>query len=242
MKSLLIPTVTAFLWSCADRQSLKTATVKLVGVSAIVDITDSNLPVQAVPILKLFDCTNNEARCVFRISSISDKRQAPVYSSLLKNGTDTDKENKNSDPQFRDTKIVQFYASVKNTITSFYNSVDTTTSLGNSECIRSICREITFLSENRFEKAYAVIFSDLLEKSDLDFYREIPSQKSFEEFIVKKDLLPSLLATVTVIFVYRPPTREASLRYEKAVALFRSAIEVRGGKVIVEAQSNIFHL
>lgn len=214
-------------------------------VSVITDITDQQLlqPV-ANPLLQLYGCSANPGiACMFRIRTISDKMLTPISSYRLPDGSTTEKQNKDDDPQFRQKNILAFYNQINQIVNEFNKPIDSSQSLNNSECLQTIGNELTQLAADSSNLKYLVIFSDLNEKSDLyNVYTTGVIPDDIENAILKNGVFPEHLENITVIFVFKPLDREQDKQYNKIVAVYKKNIEQRGGKVLVQAKNTSYEL
>ncbi len=218
----------------------------LVSVSTVADVTEYQvLMPKANPLLQLFHCeTNPNTECVFRLRSISDRLLTPVFSCRLADGAATEKQNTEDDPQFRNKNITAFYKRVRQLVNDFYEQRDANIPLQNSECIRTICDELQYLSEDTSTRKFLTVFSDLNEKSDLYDVYQSPAEAgtTIERILMRKEMMPERLNGITVFFVFSPIDRKQDMQYRQIVEAYKRVIETRGGKVLIQADNEVFDL
>lgn len=238
-KSTLITASICFLCSCMQQ----TKQGEQIAVTVLVDITD---PHQVYPdaktVLPLFGLEGNQNnKAVFKLLPITDRKLNPEASILLEEGKKTEQFNHRQDPLFRKRLIVQFYDSVKNVLRTFREEKEKAdTSLHNSEVFFMIARELTLLKEGQSKKRVLLIYSDLQENSDLvSVYHKKKhiKQRDIATYFEKTNLLPEDLKNITVVVIYKAPTREADTNFMKLSAIYEQMIQKRGGRYIVSANN-----
>ena len=134
MKKLL-PVLLLNLFYCSCKEN--NIEVKYsINVAVAGDITDplSLLPA-AEPILKLYEFDRNKnAEADFRLSTITDKHLNPAIQYHLPEGSVTEKDNDQDDPNFREKLILSFYETMKRAISNFDTASHLDSSLNHSEC------------------------------------------------------------------------------------------------------------
>lgn len=239
-KSLLLFSLITFSASCNLHEKQPVSSVNSISLVLVVDVTDKKklwpLP---NPILKMFHCDKYpDAECRFNMQVISDKKINPSFSCYLPNATATEKENRFDDVQFRNKKILAFYAAVHNVFTDFYRQFDTTKSLDYSECWVTINNALQKLSEDKSDHKFLLIYSDLLEKSDaIDTY-QIPEAMGYEAIAKKLETVgrvPDKLENITIIIVNDPPDREADKKFNTLLSAYKFLLEQKGAQVLIQA-------
>lgn len=214
-------------------------------VSVIADVTDPHVltPV-ANPLLQLYRSeAYPDAASSFRLRSISDRMITYVASAHLLSGEVTEKQNTGDDPQFRRKNIAAFQKRVRQLVADFYENTDTSQSLGNSESIRTIADELQYLSSVRSANKYLVVFSDLNEKSDLcDVYDTDNPGATIERALLQKGMFPERLDGITIFFVFSPVDRTKDIQYRHIAGAYKKVCEERGGRVFIQANSDVFEL
>jgi hypothetical protein len=231
---------------CSQKKEKQPETDLSVAVSVISDITDTHalIPV-ANPLLQLYRFDQYpETEALFRLRSISDKLLTPVATCRLADGHHTQEQNTEDDPQFRKKNINAFYKRVRQLLNDFYVQTDTTVSLTNSECIRTICDELQYLATDSSTKKILTVFSDLKEKSDLfDVYAATEDPGVLiEQKLKEKGMMPERLDGITIFFVYAPADRKQDVQYRQLVQAYKKVMEARGGRVIIQATNDVFEL
>lgn len=241
----LIPIAFILLASCNFTNEKHTTLNSSGIVSVITDISDQHLlrPV-ANPLLQLYGCNDNpDIQCTFRIRTISDKMLTPITSYRLPDGETTEKQNKDDDPQFRQKNILAFYKHVNQIVNEFNKPIDSSKSLNNSECLQTIGNELNELATDSSKLKYLVIFSDLKENGELySVYSSGVIPAEIEKVILKSRIFPKRLENITVIFVFKPKDRIQDKEYNKIVSVYKKIIELRGGKVFVQAKNTSYEL
>lgn len=213
-------------------------------VSLVVDVTDPHqLKPQASPLLQLYRSEEYlDAASSFRLRSISDRLLTSVSAVHLPSGEITEQHNEGDDPQFRRKNIAAFQKRVRQILADFYRDIDTNRSLDNSECIRTIAEELHHLVQDQSVRKHLVVFSDLNEKSDLcDVYKdEANAAEAIETALTQKGILPERIDGITIFFVFSPANREKDIQYRRIAGAYKKILEQRGGKVVIQATSDVF--
>jgi hypothetical protein len=213
-------------------------------VSVVVDITDRHeLKPQANALLQLYQSEKYlDAASAFRLRAISDRMLTPISSVHLPAGEVTAQHNEGDDPQFRRKNIAAFQKRVRQLLSDFYETTDTSRSLDNSECIRTIAEELYHLVRDQHVRKYLVVFSDLNEKSDLcDVYKNTEDAGGIvERALSMNGTIPDRLDGITLFFVFSPANREKDIQYRRIAGAYKKILEQRGGKVVIQATSDVF--
>ena len=214
-------------------------------ISIVMDTTDYHklFPI-ADPILALYEFDDNiNTEAYFRLSCISDKQLTPVTEFHLESGDETEKKNKHRISNFRENHVLIFYDKIRNTITSF-SSLDTAIQSDYSECYRTIVNETKWLMEKTAGKKVLIIYSDLMENSDLyNFYEMNISTQVFEKEKVISTLdsvfaLPDHLIGLEVYLVFQPKDRLEDARYQATSKLYKEMFESRGAMVKIQSNND----
>lgn len=214
-------------------------------ISIVMDTTDYHkVYPTADPILALYGFDqdiNKEA--YFRLSCISDKQLAPVTEFHLAGGEETEKKNKQSIPNFRENHVLMFYEKIRVSIIPF-SVLDTFIESDYSECYRTIVNETKWLIGKTTGKKVLIIYSDLMENSDLfNFYElNIPTAKFDSEKIASSFdslfALPDNLNGLQVYFVYQPTDRIEDARYRAISGIYKQMFEYRGASVTIQSDND----
>lgn len=240
MKKLLFYlTVSSLLQAC----DIKTAKINkqqpATAVSVVLDITDPRAywPT-ADQLLQMYQAkVEPNAEWLFRLKTISDKRLTPIITYHLADAESMEKENSESDPQFRNKNIAAFYSTVGKSLKDFYSRTDTTQSLSNSECYRAIVDELRFLAENKSDRRILIVASDLREKSDLmdSYTASLINPKAQAEKLNRVYPVPENLVGVTVVFLFNPKDRTEDQTFSLLVEIYKSLLQSTGAEIKVQA-------
>lgn len=215
-------------------------------VTAVVDITDHRqVYPNAESILPIFNFNNAEnSEATFRICPVTDRELNPDIEFHLPNNIETEKSNSYDDPDFRKKVIVQFFSSIRKTITEFNTKVKSDTSVAHSECFKCISNELENLVQHKSNKGVLLVYSDLQENSAiLNCYTRfnqkllISNPENIVGVFEKTVLLPKDLKNITVSFVYNPVSREDDIRFMAMLKVYKKLLLSRGAKVTVSANN-----
>lgn len=236
---LMYMIVYGFFVSCTQDQAQVAKVPASEAISVLIDVTDPKLTwPEPNQVLQLFNCEQNPtAEFTFRLKAISDKRITPLITYHLADASTTDKRNDQHDPQNRNRNIAAFYNSVRTAMGVFYSNTDTSHSKQNSECYRAISDELTFLSKDTSERRSLLLFTDIMERSDvMDSYLEDLSDPSkiaahLDSF---QPRIPDLKGII-VIFVFNPRNRKEDKEFNNMVEAYKSLFQKKGATVMVQA-------
>ena len=218
-------------------------------VDVINDVTDEHiLRPKAQAILELFNLSEDkDASASFSYSEIRDISLVPVTSFSLPDRVTTESRNHKNEPFFREKLILSFYDTIKTTLSSPTNRNDTS-SLSHSECFRSVCNELTTLSQDKSARRILIVYSNLFENSTLNLYSPRTQKILFKNpgeikrLFLEMHLLPDHLDGITIIFVYQPTNRDDDKLYNSIVTIYKSLLQERGARVIVQANNTHFNI
>ena len=213
-------------------------------ISVIIDPTDKREIQPAInPILVLFNCQQytNDA-CSFRLSAITDKKLNPTYSTSLPDAATTERLNEADDAQFRNKMIIQFYAAIRRKFEEAYKQFDTTRKMAHSECWATINAELHVLSENKSTRRFLIVASDLMERSDVDAYKDINENniKLITNKFYSNSQPPQSLQGITIFFIYQPRTRKEDKQFATMINIYKRLLGERGAKIIVQATNTLY--
>ena len=231
------------LCSCSSKNKVPQKTIC---VSALVDLTDHR---QLYPnwsgILPLFNLSideNSEAQ--FRLCTITDRELNPDIEINLPGGIESEKDNSEDDPDYRKKLITQFFGSIRKAINDFNFKNEHDSSLGFSECFKTISGQLQYLTQKKQDKAVLLIFSDLKENSAIfNCYTEagrkhlITDSENVIRLFEKTKLLPDNLNNISVFFIYNPISREDDIEFMAMVKVYKKLLQARGAKVKVQADN-----
>lgn len=218
-------------------------------VTAVVDITDTRqVYPNAESILPIFNFNNAEnSEGTFKLCPVTDRELNPDIEFHLPNGIETEKSNSEDDPDFRKKVIIQFFTSIRNTITEFNTKAKNDTSVAHSECFKSISNELQNLAQHKKPKSVLLVYSDLQEnsvfyncyvKSNQRILQNYPEKIS--DIFEKTHLLPDRLNNITIYFIYNPVSREDDVHFMAMLKVYKKLLISRGAKVSVGASNPIY--
>lgn len=219
-------------------------------IALIKDVTDEHiLQPQAQSILALFNLSENKSNSAnFRYSEIRDLSLVPVTTFYLPDECTTESKNSKNEPHFREKLILTFYDTIKKVL-SKPNINNDSSFLNHSECFRSICNELNVLAQNSSSKRILIVFSNLFENSKiLNVYsRKSKNLLNKEPGKIKKifqnmHMLPDRLNGIMTVFVYQPKNREDDKQFNAMVSIYKSLLQERGAKVIIQANNTHYPL
>lgn len=221
-----------------------------VQLSVIRDRTDRHV-LQPDPgsVLSIFNLSENKNTCVgFRYHEITDKMLEPIVNLELGSEAQTEKQNVNNEPLFRQKLIVAFYDTITTTLTAVNTNSDSS-DLDYSECFRTIADELTVLSGSNAQKRILLAYSNLFENSEiLSVYKKstgkllVPAPENIKDLFEKSKLLPGNLKGIKVVFLFKPITREEDQEYMKMIGVYKLLLEPRGAEVFVRANNTFSDL
>jgi hypothetical protein len=210
-------------------------------IAVVRDVTDSKiLAVQTQPILELFNLGEHKSESAyFRYSEIRDVSLVPVTTFYLPDAGTS--ENKKNAPMFREKLILNFYNSIRNTISRANVKADSSL-LGYSECFRTISNELNILAQNKSSTRILIVFSNLFEHSKIWSIYSTSAHtllykhpEEVQEIFENSHLLPDHLSGITTVIVYQPKNREDDQLFNAIVEIYKRLIQARGGKIIIQA-------
>lgn len=214
-------------------------------VAVLYDQTDTMLlRPDTKRLLGLFDFANHTNRAAgFYAAPITDRKLNEAYRVQLPDAVYTEAHNETDDVSYRTTCISAFSANVDSVLTKLINPPHAAPSLANTECMSSIARALWKLSTSKAPERVLCIYSDLMENAALSLYSTGPSRSlkdtaAIAERLLKEAPLPDRLTGITVWLLYRPPSREADLRYSVISAAYRNLLTGRGASVSVSATND----
>lgn len=229
--------------ACNEKQEYLPVSIN---ITAMVDITDPNnvLP-DAESLLSIYDFQNYKNKeAFFRLTTTTDKLLNPAIEIHLAAAEKTEKENQFEDPDFREKEVLAFYESVRSSIASFNIQKRHDSSLGHSECFRTIASELSRMKERKTSKYLLAVYSDLSENSDLyNIYKPVDLQQVFKypDTVIKRfeetKLLPNDLSGFTVLFIYQSKNREDDKRFNAMAGLFKKLLFARKATVLISADN-----
>lgn len=239
---LFILTVTSCNKKTREDQSYLDLTV-------VSDVTDHHLLRPTNSILQLYNFSENKSYGAnFRYAEITDLMLSKEINIHLPDEEFTDKKNRNNQAMYREKIIVQFMDSVRKTLVSNNAKADTLTK-SNSECFRTIAKQLNALAKSRSMHKLLLAFSNLFEHSTIlnvytgGFKNSLAKHADeIEKIFEKTKLLPDNLTGITVVFVFQPANREEDERYNVLINVYTHMLIIRGAKVILQADNNFYQL
>lgn len=240
MKNIILsPVIIFWFYSCNVKPEPDKQQTYSTSLSVVIDVTDPRIywP-DANNLLQIYHCKETpDAECLFRLKTISDVRLTPIVTYRLADVRSMKMENTEDDPQFRNKNINAFYTTVRNALADFYTKTDTSRSLDNSECFRSIVDELRFLTESKSNDRTLVVTGDLMEHSDLlnSYTASLSDTKAIADKLNKGYPVPENLKGITIIFLFNPKNREEDKTYSQMIEVYRSILEPTGAEIKVQA-------
>ncbi|MDP1728502.1 MAG: hypothetical protein Q8M15_17085 [Bacteroidota bacterium] len=141
----------------------------------------------------------------------------------------------------RSIQIQKFKRELNNIIEKIY--ADTFSELPRSIIYRTVAIKLNQLAKSSARRKICCIYSDLLEKSNIDFYSPVYRKWILEDpgLVITeftKEMPLSNLAGIEVHFMYFPKGYDDNNFYMAIVKIYRSMIEKAGGHVFVESNIN----
>jgi hypothetical protein len=227
------------LAGCVDTQTDRGSAAE---VSILIDASDSFILRPDSSLFSLFDFRHAPGLAAgYRIGIIADRYFTPRVENRLENGSLSEAENKTDDPNFRQKRIRAFYSSFCKDLTYIQLHAREKPELQYSLCYQRIANELSTLSASKAKYKYLVIFSDLLEKSEVfDCYSRIGQvilekkpDSVISRYLHAYPLPPDLVGT-TVFIYHCPENRKDDALFTQMVQVYTKIIESRGGKVVIE--------
>ncbi len=249
MKKILFLLSLNLLWcSCKESTNeVKHSTF----ITTILDVTDQQtmLP-DAEAIIKLYEFNSNKnIEAGFKICTLTDKQLNSDKYLHLPDGSISEKDNNQDDPNYREKLIASFYNAIRKAVTGLITENKCSPPLHNSECFRIISNEIQEMINNHAEKNILIVFSDLQENSELFNCYKKSSQQLLHKTPIEVSkifeathLLPKDLRAVKIFFVFAPKNSEADKRYMDMIGVYKYLLESRGAIVKVQANNTQYTL
>jgi len=219
-------------------------------IDLINDVTDPHiLRPQSQSILELFNLSENKSMSAnFRYSEITDLSLVPVTTFYLPDEASSENRNIKNEPLFREKLILSFYDSIRKTLSNANTKRDSSF-LNNSECFQSICNELNILAQSNCTTKVLIVFSNLFENSKfLNIYARntrkllYKNPQEIKKIFQNTHLLPDHLNGITTVFVYQPKDRADDQLFNAMVEVYKSLLQERGAKVIIQANNTHYTL
>jgi len=228
---ILLLSALVFLAYPAD----KTTTTAVVDIS---DVTDDFLlkpNLQDVLVLYSFDQSKwNGAD--FRFSDITQVSFNRVQHAKI------EAENEWRSNRFlRENKIKQVQKKIADILTQAQQA---TAGQNNSSVYYPLAQELNRLAQIKADKKYMLIYSDLMENSNLSFYKKDILKKLNENPEEVRNILESniklqSLDGITIFFLFQPNNIKEDERYKIASKFFKDFFESKGAKVEITTSVSI---
>lgn len=244
VKAIILSTL---LYSCHKGE---TTTEPTKNISAVIDITDNDaIFPESKSVIKLFGFdTVRGGEAWFRISTVTDRLLNPAIEHHLPDSKETEKNNIQDDPNYRDKLIISFQAAIRKTIASFNSTNKKDTTLSNSECFATICNELQLMKKRGAKDNILLVYSNLYENSDFfnSYTKEnikiiMDSTEKVVNIFNETGLLPNSLNGYTIYFIYQPGSREGDKKYMAMVEVYKLLLEPRGAKIVVQATNDLYY-
>lgn len=204
---------------------------------SIITVVDESDPQPLYPdsreVLKLLNLTPGKyQRAIFRYTTISDVTLNPIQTVFFSPSSERDERK----------RILQFYDSVRSIIKIRLRV--NSSSLQRSTCFETIATALRTLVADSCKRGIVLIFSDLQENADL-FSVYTPTTRQailngtlrIEDVFEASKILPPSLAGTVCIFHYKPKNEDDDRLYAAIVHGYRTVIEKRHGKILIQAQT-----
>jgi hypothetical protein len=175
---------------------------------------------------------------------ITERTLNPDAEIMLDSGAATEKYNRNDNPLYRRRLVVRFQDSVTHLLQSFNQKQQSAdSSIEKSEVFSTIAGELKKITALKPQKGRLVIYSDLMENSELlSVYKmgNITSRNghvNIEARLEQTGLLPERLSNVAVVVIYNPKSREEDARFRVMAEVYQHMLEKRGAQFILSANN-----
>ena len=238
--TLLLVCIT--LQACQTKQEPE----QTIAASVIVDLTDPHtIYPDGKTIIPLFGLSYNpNNKVIFRLLPITDRTLNPDTEIILESAAATEKYNRNDNPLYRRRLVVRFNDSVNHLLQSFNQKEQgADSSITRSEVFSTITGELKKIIALKPDKGRLVIYSDLMENSDiLSVYKsgnltDKREQGRIERRLEETGLLPGKLSKITVVVIYNPKSRTEDARFMAMASVYRHMLEKRGAVFILSANN-----
>lgn len=247
MRQLVPLFITIVLFLGCDKGAKETSTT----ISVILDITDPHQlhPVTEtiIPLFQLNKNENNEA--VFRFMPLTDRELNPITEFYLPLGSISENENNSDDENYRKKQIIDFYDSIGKCVTEQNMLATVDTPLANSECFKTIVKELQWSNLHKSDSTVLLVYSDLDEHSSIFSVFNKDNRKQLDTNMGKvvrlfeeNEIIPDHISSTTIIFIYNPKSRADDALYMKMVLLYKCIFEPRGVTIIVQANNKNIQL
>lgn len=235
--------IAVFISGCTPKMTSKNNGVE---ISILIDATDSFTLQPDTTLFSLFNLSENPGlRAKYRIGMISDRLYTETRELEIADLATTEAQNTTDDVLHRQKCILQFYKRFEEDLHFMQLRSSLESSLPYSLCYQKIEEEIIRLSNDSGGSKTLIVFSDLLEKSEIiNCYSPIVRNvlqccpDSVISLFEKYSHLPPDLHNLQVYIYHQPMTREEDAIFKKLVNVYSALIENRGGKLSVQANIN----
>lgn len=219
-------------------------------VACAYDITDSIVSVpNASNILRLYNFAahKNEA-ATFYLLPITDHKINTAYAYHLGTTDETEMNNVQHQPNYRDACINRLCRSVNYSITTTNSEFEKSGPANQSECYYTICRLLQQVAESKCENRYLLIYSNLFENNrTFSVFNSGDKAKLFKDpnciwgKLVKIAPLPESLHGIKIFIVYTSNNQGDEATFLQMFAMYKSNLERLGAKVeYVSSDNEIF--
>jgi hypothetical protein len=247
MKKLLLFLCTAFIACSSCTKNAQKSNHTTVAITQIYDVTDSLLlrPTPA-PIYALCDFQSDIDRAVtVKSVLITDKMLNPSSSTSLEDGDISKQKNVKGVAHFRKLGVRWFNKSIQSLITDFPKEYAGGKSLEYSECYATIAGELEQIMTISHSRKAVLVYSDLMEHNDLFNFYDKSTQRLLvsnpdivvQKLLKKRPLLDDLRGC-RVYLLFRPKNKSEDTLFQSIVKVYVKLLEIRGARVIVQADVN----
>lgn len=214
-------------------------------VSILIDATDSFKLTPDSTLFSYFSLDEHvENGAKYRIGIIADRLYTEAREYELADAVTTEAQNSSDDVLHRQKCILKFYHKFSTDIQEMQWRTSQECTLPYSLCFQQIARELTKLAKSDADHRTLVVFSDLLEKSDIyDCYS--PSSRrllhcctdSVISRFEKSYSLPEDLHGIFLHIFYCPKSRQDDAMFRSMIGIYSNMIEKRGGKITIQTNN-----
>lgn len=218
-----------------------------VAVTQIYDITDSLLLTPSTtPVYSLCDFPSDiDKQAIFKSVLITDKVLNPCSTITLEDGHASELHNVTGAPHYRKKQVKWFYDCVHRMIEEFPKEYAGERTLEYSQCYATIADELERIMAIPYSRRALLVYSDLMENNpEFNFYNPATQRliaahpDSIAQALRKKRPIPDDLRGVRVYFLFRPKNARQDRLFQSIVKVYESLLEIRGARIIVQADCN----
>ncbi len=212
-------------------------------VVQIEDITDSILvrPSAELDISFFGLGKNRQSACTFRKTSISEKQLNSEFQLTLE-AQDYQLHQK---PFERELAILEFFTAIRKVFKEDSIAFSQQPLLKYSECFKTIASEMTGMVQQKADRNYVIIHSNLRERSELcDSYsvetrgKILGDPEYLNSIFEEQHILPGSLKSFYVLIIYEPYNKEDDAIFQVIANTYKHILEKRGATVKISASNS----